>query len=170
MSCACSAGPAFEGGDISCGMRATDGAVEACTIDKETMIPSLTIVGDPGQKPVGICGSGIIDIIAELFRCGIINAKGLFIREGDRVRRDEHDMGRYVIAFENNTIRKIDIVIKVTIFNKLFPLFICNNIQYNSFELAQSLCRMRLGFNILFIKIPYKSKWLVINNFLNIFI
>jgi hypothetical protein len=46
----------------------------------------------------------------------------------------------------------------------------CNNIQYNSFESAQSLCRMRLGFNILFIKIPYKSKWLVINNFLNIFI
>ena len=103
MSCACSAGPAFEGGDISCGMRATDGAVEACTIDKETMIPSLTVVGDPGQKPVGICGSGIIDIIAELFRCGIINAKGLFIREGDRVRRDEHDMGRYVIAFENES-------------------------------------------------------------------
>ena len=40
MSCACSAGPAFEGGDISCGMRATDGAVEACTIDKVTMEPS----------------------------------------------------------------------------------------------------------------------------------
>ncbi len=103
MSCACSAGPAFEGGDISCGMRATDGAVEACVIDKDTMIPTLTIVGDPGQKPVGICGSGIIDIIAELFRCGIINAKGLFIREGDRVKRDEHDMGRYVLAFENES-------------------------------------------------------------------
>ncbi len=103
MSCACSAGPAFEGGDISCGMRATDGAVEACTIDKETMIPTLTIVGDPGQKPVGICGSGIIDIIAELFRCGIINAKGLFVREGDRVRRDEHGMGRYVLAFEKDS-------------------------------------------------------------------
>ena len=39
MSCACSAGPAFEGGDISCGMRATDGAIEACTIDKNTMGP-----------------------------------------------------------------------------------------------------------------------------------
>ncbi|MBE6925263.1 MAG: DUF4445 domain-containing protein [Ruminococcaceae bacterium] len=103
MSCACSAGPAFEGGDISCGMRATDGAVEACTVDKETMIPSLTVVGDEGQKPVGICGSGIIDIIAELFRCGIINAKGLFIREGDRVKRDEHGMGRYVLAFENES-------------------------------------------------------------------
>ena len=103
MSCACSAGPAFEGGDISCGMRATDGAVEACAVDKETMIPSLTVVGDPGQKPVGICGSGIIDIIAELFRCGIINAKGLFVREGDRVKRDEHGMGRYVLAFENES-------------------------------------------------------------------
>ena len=103
MSCACSAGPAFEGGDISCGMRATDGAVEACTIDKETMTPALTIVGDAGQKPVGICGSGIIDIIAELFRCGIINAKGLFVREGDRVKRDEHGMGRYVLAFEGES-------------------------------------------------------------------
>ena len=103
MSCACSAGPAFEGGDISCGMRATDGAVEACTIDKETMEPTLTIVGDPGQKAVGICGSGIIDIIAELFRCGIINAKGLFVREGNRVKRDEHGMGRYVLAWENES-------------------------------------------------------------------
>ena len=50
MSCACSAGPAFEGGDISCGMRATDGAIEACTIDKETMEPTYKIIGDPGIK------------------------------------------------------------------------------------------------------------------------
>ncbi len=103
MSCACSAGPAFEGGDISCGMRATDGAVEAVTIDKTTMEPTLTIIGDEGQKCVGICGSGIIDIISELFRCGIINAKGLFIREGERVRRDAHGMGRYVLAFPEDS-------------------------------------------------------------------
>ncbi len=103
MSCACSAGPAFEGGDISCGMRATDGAVEACEIDAETMEPKLTIVGDEGQRCVGICGSGIIDIISELFRCKIINAKGLFIREGERVKRDEHGMGRYVLAFANES-------------------------------------------------------------------
>ena len=111
MSCACSAGPAFEGGDISCGMRATDGAVEACVIDKETMEPTLTIVGDEGQKCVGICGSGIIDIISELFRCSIINAKGLFVREGERVRRDQHGMGRYVLAFpeESETGREISI-------------------------------------------------------------
>ncbi len=111
MSCACSAGPAFEGGDISCGMRATDGAIEACTLDKYTMEPSLSIVGDPGQRPVGICGSGIIDIISELFRCGIINAKGLFIREGERVKRDAHGMGRFVLAgeHESETGREISI-------------------------------------------------------------
>jgi len=111
MSCACSAGPAFEGGDISCGMRATDGAVEACVIHKDTMEPQLTIVGDAGQKPVGICGSGIIDIISELFRTGIINARGLFVREGDRVRRDAHGMGRYVLATagESETGREISI-------------------------------------------------------------
>ena len=111
MSCACSAGPAFEGGDISCGMRATDGAVEACTIDKETMEPTLTIVGDEGQKCVGICGSGIIDIISELYRCGIINAKGLFVREGHRVKRDHHGMGRYVLATaeESETGREVSI-------------------------------------------------------------
>ena len=111
MSCACSAGPAFEGGDISCGMRATDGAIEAVTIDKETMEPTLTIVGDAGQKPVGICGSGIIDIISELFRCGIINARGLFAREGNRVARDEHGMGRYILATaeESETHREVSI-------------------------------------------------------------
>ncbi len=103
MSCACSAGPAFEGGDISCGMRATDGAIEAITIDKDTMEPTLSIVGEPGQKVVGLCGSGIIDLISELYRCGIISAKGQFVREGKRVRRDEHGTGRYVLAFEDES-------------------------------------------------------------------
>ena len=111
MSCACSAGPAFEGGDISSGMRATDGAVEAAVIDKDTMEPTLSIIGEPGQKCVGICGSGIIDMISELFRCGIINAKGLFVREGRRVKRDEHGMGRYVLAFaeESETGREVSL-------------------------------------------------------------
>ena len=103
MSCACSAGPAFEGGDISCGMRATDGAIEAAVVDKTTMEPTLTVIGEKGQKIVGICGSGIIDIISELYRCGIINARGLFVREGRRVRRDAHGMGRYVLAFEQES-------------------------------------------------------------------
>ena len=111
MSCACSAGPAFEGGDISSGMRATDGAVEAATIDKDTMEPTFTVIGEPGQKVVGICGSGIIDMISELFRCGIINARGLFAREGRRILRDAHGMGRYVLAFpeESETGREVSL-------------------------------------------------------------
>jgi uncharacterized 2Fe-2S/4Fe-4S cluster protein (DUF4445 family) len=103
MSCACSAGPAFEGGDISCGMRATDGAVEAVTIDRETLEPTLSIVGKEGQKPVGICGSGIIDVIAELYRTSAISAKGHFVQENRRILRDEHGMGRYVLAFSNES-------------------------------------------------------------------
>ena len=82
VSCACSAGPAFEGGDISCGMRATDGAIEKCTIDPETMEPSYHVIGDEGTKPIGLCGSGIIDVIAALFRAKMVNPKGKFIREG----------------------------------------------------------------------------------------
>jgi len=111
MSCACSAGPAFEGGDISSGMRATDGAVEAATIDKDTMEPTFTVIGEPGQKVVGICGSGIIDMISELFRTGIINARGLFAREGKRILRDAHGMGRYVLAFpeESETGREVSL-------------------------------------------------------------
>ncbi len=98
MSCACSAGPAFEGGDISCGMRATDGAIESCVIDENTMEPTFGIIGEAGQKPVGLCGSGIIDTIAELFRCGIINAKGVFIKEGKRIAHDRYGAGRYILA------------------------------------------------------------------------
>ena len=111
MSCACSAGPAFEGGDISCGMRATDGAIEACSIDAKTMEPTLHIVGNEGQKPVGLCGSGIIDVIAELFRCGIISPKGKFIREGDRVRHDHYGIGSYVLAFKEEAAGHKDVEI-----------------------------------------------------------
>ena len=109
MCCACSAGPAFEGGDISCGMRATDGAIEAVTIDKETMEPVLTVIGK--QKPVGLCGSGIIDVIAELYRTSILGANGKFTREGRRIAWDRHGMGRYILAFasESETGREIAI-------------------------------------------------------------
>ncbi|MDR2575193.1 MAG: ASKHA domain-containing protein [Treponema sp.] len=109
MSCACSAGPAFEGGDISCGMRAADGAIEACVIDENTMEPQIKVIGREGQKPqgasrpLGLCGSGLIDIVGELFRAGIINARGKFSKEGKRIRRDEWGGSAYIIAFQNET-------------------------------------------------------------------
>lgn len=111
VSCACSAGPAFEGGDISCGMRATDGAIEACRIDKETMEPTYDVIGDPGTKPIGLCGSGLIDVISELFKAGMISPKGKFIREGRRIRHDQYGMGSYVLAFqeEAGSVKDVEI-------------------------------------------------------------
>ena len=103
LCCACSAGPAFEGGDISCGMRATLGAIEAVRIDRATGEPALTVVGPAGTKPQGLCGSGLIDAAAALFRAGLIDARGKFAREGERIRRDEHGMGRYVLARESES-------------------------------------------------------------------
>ena len=94
MCCACSAGPAFEGGEISCGMRATKGAISELVIDPETMEPRFTTISS--AAPIGLCGSGIIDTVSALFRCGIISGKGTFIREGARVRRDESSIARYV--------------------------------------------------------------------------
>jgi uncharacterized 2Fe-2S/4Fe-4S cluster protein (DUF4445 family) len=109
LCCACSAGPAFEGGDISCGMRATHGAVDSCTIDPETMEPKLSIIA--GDKPMGLCGSGLISMISELFRCGIINAQGKFIREGRRVRYDQYGGAAYVLAFADESATGSDITL-----------------------------------------------------------
>ncbi|MDR0915705.1 MAG: ASKHA domain-containing protein [Oscillospiraceae bacterium] len=100
MACACSAGPAFEGGDIKCGMRATGGAIEACEIDDATLEPTYHVFGD--AKPVGICGSGLIDIIAQLFKTGAISGKGKFVRESPRIVREEYG-ARYILAFSHET-------------------------------------------------------------------
>jgi uncharacterized 2Fe-2S/4Fe-4S cluster protein (DUF4445 family) len=103
MCCACSAGPAFEGGDISCGMRATTGAIEACVIDKDTMEPQLKVIGSQNQKPLGICGSGLIEIVGELFRCGIINPRGKFIKDEQRIYHDEWGGTAYIISAKNES-------------------------------------------------------------------
>ncbi|NLM46948.1 MAG: DUF4445 domain-containing protein [Firmicutes bacterium] len=97
MTCACSAGPAFEGGEISCGMRAAPGAIEAVAIDG-TYTAHLKVIG--GQKPAGICGSGLIDLIAELKRTGLIDARGRFRRDvkTDKVVYDSYGVGRYIVA------------------------------------------------------------------------
>ena len=99
LTCACSAGPAFEGGEISCGMRATTGAVQSVTIDPDTLEPTLDVVGEAGEKPLGLCGSGLIDIIAELFSCSAISPKGRFIRENRRIGYDAYGIGYYTLAF-----------------------------------------------------------------------
>ena len=74
-SCAASAGPAFEGSGVKCGMRATSGAIQRVEISKGGKVKVDTI---GKAKPRGICGSGYIDCLAELFRAGIINRNGKF--------------------------------------------------------------------------------------------
>lgn len=79
VTAACSAGPCFEGSGIRHGMRATEGAIESVTIDPETFEPATGVIGK--GKPAGICGSGMIDAITELFLAGLIDRKGRFVRE-----------------------------------------------------------------------------------------
>ena len=111
MSCACSAGPAFEGGGISCGMRASAGAIEKVIIDKETLEPTLKIIDE--CAPVGICGSGIIDLICQMITKGVIDRRGKIYRDLDntRVRFNEHEIGEYALAFKEAFDLENDIVV-----------------------------------------------------------
>lgn len=82
ICCSCAAGPALEGMNISCGMRAAEGAVEDVAISEDGI--KLTVIGDEeeGKKtvPEGICGSGILAAVKELVRTGLIKKDGAFIR------------------------------------------------------------------------------------------
>ncbi len=75
LACAAPAGPAFEAAQIRCGMRAADGAIEGVKIrDGEV---ELTVIGD--VEPVGLCGSGLVDAVAELVGAGVLDASGKFV-------------------------------------------------------------------------------------------
>lgn len=79
LACACSAGPAFEGGNIGCGMRATEGAIEKVRIDPTTGIADCQVIGD--IEPIGICGSGMISLLAGLHQTGWLDAAGKLDRQ-----------------------------------------------------------------------------------------
>jgi len=86
LSCACSAGPAFEGGGVRNGMRASQGAIEDVFIDDATLEPVFRTIDD--APAVGICGSGLIDLLGELFLTGIVDKSGHIDRNAptERVR------------------------------------------------------------------------------------
>ncbi len=102
VTCACSAGPAFEGAGVLHGMRATQGAIEEIWINGETYEPSYRVIGN--TKPRGICGSGLISLLAELFLTGIVDKGGNINLTLDtpRVREGEHGP-EYVVAWGNET-------------------------------------------------------------------
>jgi uncharacterized 2Fe-2S/4Fe-4S cluster protein (DUF4445 family) len=107
---ACSAGPAFEGGGITHGMRAASGAIADFSINPVTFEPmNITINNRP---PIGICGSGLLVIIATLFECNVLDYSGKFNRQLSTARIREGRSGyEYVLAWAQETDGEVDIVI-----------------------------------------------------------
>ncbi len=110
VAASCSAGPAFEGGGVKCGMRATQGAIEQVRIDPETCEPAILVIG--GGKARGICGSGIIDSLAQMLIAGIVDQKGKINTESSCGRmRVRSDIAEYVLVWANESASGEDIVL-----------------------------------------------------------
>ncbi len=110
VTCACSAGPAFEGAGVVNGMRATTGAIEEVWINSGTLEPTYRVIGS--VKPKGICGSGLISLLAEAFITGILDKAGNvnLTATSPRVREGAHG-GEYVVAWGGESESGEDIVL-----------------------------------------------------------
>ena len=102
LACACSAGPAFEGGGIRCGMRADRGAVDGASINAETGAVQLSVIG--GGRVRGVCGSGLIALTDALFRAGWIDRSGRFT---DRLPAGQRVEGKWGTALALSENRKV---------------------------------------------------------------
>jgi uncharacterized 2Fe-2S/4Fe-4S cluster protein (DUF4445 family) len=97
MTASCSAGPAFEGGGLEYGMRAAPGAIEGILIDPETLEPMIKTI--EGKPAMGICGSGIINIISQMLKIGILNQNGKYAADLQSKRLREGRSGmEYVVC------------------------------------------------------------------------
>ena len=110
VTCACSAGPAFEGAGVVNGMRATEGAIEEVWVNSTTFEPTYRVIG--GGKPKGLCGSALISLLAELFITGVVDKGGRFKMDlgTPRLRQGDHG-AEYVVAWANETETGQDIVL-----------------------------------------------------------
>ena len=110
VTAACSAGPAFEGSGIKFGMRAMEGAIEEVEIDPKTYEVNFRVIGD--VKPIGVCGSGMIDALAEMYLSGVIDQKGKIREEigSKRIRRGESGL-EYVLAWRVESAINKEIVL-----------------------------------------------------------
>jgi uncharacterized 2Fe-2S/4Fe-4S cluster protein (DUF4445 family) len=107
---AASAGPAFEGGGVKFGMRAAKGAIEDFAINPETLEPMIITVGN--KKAKGICGSGLITLVAKLLETGVIDSRGKFDRALDTPRiRETDEIWEYVLVYEKDNGIDRDIAI-----------------------------------------------------------
>jgi uncharacterized 2Fe-2S/4Fe-4S cluster protein (DUF4445 family) len=110
LACSCASGPAFEGAHIKFGMRAASGAIESVRINPETLDVEYKTVDN--VRPRGICGSAIVDAVAEMLKAGIIDIYGTFNSDinSPRVRRSEDGL-EFVLAWSYETAVGRDIVI-----------------------------------------------------------
>jgi uncharacterized 2Fe-2S/4Fe-4S cluster protein (DUF4445 family) len=123
ISSSCATGPALEGAQLSYGMRAAPGAIERITIDPESHEVDYKVIGRDAwkrfskpedMKTKGICGSGILDLLAELFKAGVVLKSGQFNKEqkSDRYRlNSEKNQPEFVIAWKEETSIGKDVVV-----------------------------------------------------------
>ncbi len=110
VACACSAGPAFEGAGIKCGMRAAEGAIERVSIGDDGETLHYSVIG--AGKPAGICGSGLISLLGELFRQGVVDRSGRFFQPPGTGRIVQHESRRaFLLATAEQTRTGKDLVI-----------------------------------------------------------
>ena len=132
VSCSCASGPAFEGAHIANGMRAAPGAIERVQIVDDE-IKTFTIEDEP---PIGICGSGILDIVAELKKANLMDAKGALIEGGLNVRKNPNGILEFLLVPAASTGHDRDIAV--------------NRKDINEIQLAKAA--IRAGQEILLIK------------------
>lgn len=108
FSCSCASGPAFEGEGVRHGMRAAIGGIDHVRIDEETKKAKVSTIGDAPAK--GICGSGLIDLVAEVFRVGVMDFSGKFVTSMPYVREGKWGLEYLVVPAEETSIGK-DIVL-----------------------------------------------------------
>ena len=109
MTCACSAGPAFEGSGIKCGMPAAEGAIEQLKMKHDGELEYKVI---NNGKPKGLCGSGLVDLLAELFINGYIDRHGKFKKKKTENRLVENETGiGFLIEKGNNSYWGKDLII-----------------------------------------------------------
>lgn len=107
ITCAASAGPAFEGAGVIHGMRATEGAIEEVWINRQDFEPDYRVIGDVPAR--GLCGSALINLLSELFVTGVIDKAGNFKLDLDTPRVREGDYGpEYVVAWAHETAEDIE--------------------------------------------------------------
>jgi uncharacterized 2Fe-2S/4Fe-4S cluster protein (DUF4445 family) len=108
IACSCSAGPAFEGGEVEHGMNATSGAIEAIKLDNTLHVTYSTI---NKTKPKGICGSGLIDLLSEMFNYGVIDKAGKIQDLRTKKVRSDDGCKEFLVVESKDTVMGKDITI-----------------------------------------------------------